>query len=489
MVRALKNLFLLTLILGVAATGLVSGHLVTQSLMALQARADVRAAGEGQSTQVDRYRNIELFQKVLRFVETNYVDDVDNRKLIEGAIKGMMDQLDPHSNFLDSKIYREMKIDTSGKFGGLGLEIGMQDSVLTVVSPIEDTPAWEAGIKPGDRIIKINGHSTKGLTLTESVSLMRGKTGSKAVLTIFRKGLDTPRDITLERKEIKISSTRSEVLEGGYGYIRLKTFSESAASDVEKALAQFEKKGPLKGLVFDLRYTPGGLLDQAVEVASLFLDKGIVVSSIGRDKDQREVKHVRTGKARLGFPVAILVNSSTASAAEIVAGALQDHQRAVIMGQPTFGKGSIQSVIDLGDDVGLKLTIARYYTPSGRSIQEKGVQPDIPLQEYDHDLLEKAKINQREFREKDLEGHLAASPNATPVKGDYSMDELYAIEKGADSRLKDTPSKEAESFEPIVFDPKKDYQIGEALNYLRSYELFKKITTAGKTTTSDASIQ
>ena len=429
----------------------------------------------------DRYENLELFQKVLHFVEQNYVDEVKNKDLMHGAIKGMLETLDPHSNFLPAEVFKDMKIDTSGKFGGLGIELGMKDGVLNVVAPIEDTPAWKAGVKPGDRIVKINGESTKGMTLVEAVSHLRGKRGSEVILTLYRDGFDKVRDYSMQRDIIKIQSVKQDELEPRFGYVRLTSFNENAASDVKKAIEKLEKKGKLKGLVFDLRTNPGGLLDQAVEVSSLFMDEGVVVSTIGRNRDQKEVKYARKGNARKDFPVAVLVNSSTASAAEIVAGAIQDNHRGIIMGAPTFGKGSVQTVIELAPDMGLKLTIARYYTPSGRSIQDRGVQPDIMLDDFDPKVLGEARRKQDSMREKDLKGHMV-NPDGdegapTPVaaaRPEYRTEELEAAIKKKDGKLAD----KADDDSPAKFNPKEDYQVREALNHLKSFELYKRIAAA-----------
>jgi carboxyl-terminal processing protease len=333
--------------------------------------------------------------------------------------------------------------------------------------------------------VKINSESTKGMTLVEAVSKMRGKKGTPVVLTIFREGFEQIKDISITRDIIKIQSVKNEVLEPRFGYVRLSSFNENAAADVKKAIEKMETKGEkLRGLVFDLRMNPGGLLDQAVEVSSLFIDEGVIVSTIGRNKDQKEVKYARKGNARKDFPVAILVNSSSASAAEIVAGALQDHKRAIIMGQPTFGKGSVQTVIELGQDLGLKLTIARYYTPSGRSIQEKGVNPDIVLDEYDPKLLAEARRKTEAFREKDLKGHMVNneedSTSSSKEKGEFKKEELETLGKKKDGRdskdSKDAKAKEEDEMAPMKFNPKEDYQVREALNYLKSYEIFKKLT-------------
>ncbi len=428
--------------------------------------------------QKGRYETLELFQKVLHFVETNYVEEVDKQTLIHGAIKGMLETLDPHSNFLPPEIYRDMKIDTSGQYGGLGLEMGLKDGVLTVVSPIEDSPAWRAGLRSGDRIVKINGETTKGMNLTEAVSKMKGKKGSEIKLGIFRKGLLKPKIVALVRDTIKIQSVKSEIIDEGFGYVRLTNFNENAAKDIKKAIARLDKKGSLRGLVFDLRNNPGGLLDQAVEVSSLFVDDGVIVSTRGRSREQ-EIRRARKGVARKDFPVAILVNSSTASAAEIVAGALQDHHRAIIMGTPTFGKGSVQTVIDLSNDMGLKLTIARYYTPSGKSIQELGVQPDVILEDFDSKLLAEARKKREEgVRERDLRGHIVNQDQPVEKTPEADRPEFSPEELEQLGENKGDSNREADDFAPQPFRPKEDYQVHEALNYLRSYEVFKRLATS-----------
>lgn len=515
--KMLKKVFLLSLVFGVAVFGISIGQNLSQTLTrnilahyAQAAPVSSSVAASPKAGEQDRYENLALFNKVLHFVEANYVDEVKNKELLYGAIKGMLESLDPHSNFLTPEIFKDMKIDTSGKFGGLGIEVGMKDNILTVIAPIEDTPAWKAGLKPNDRIVKINKESTKGMNLMEAVSKMRGKQGTTVGLSIYRDGFEKIKDISITREIIKIQAVKSEVLEPEYGYVRLASFNESAAADVKKAIDGLEKKHALKGLVFDLRMNPGGLLDQAVDVSSLFIDEGVVVSTIGRNHDQKDVKYAYKGKAFKDLPVAILVNSSTASAAEIVAGALQDHHRAIIMGQPTFGKGSVQTVIELGTDIGLKLTIAKYYTPSGRSIQEKGVQPDILLDDFDPKLLAEARRKQDYFRERDLKGHMI-NPDGSPDKDadnkdglkddkdkkdmsdnkdrkDYRPEELEALtqegkvkkKKGVagsdkgDKGAADKP-KEEDEMAPMKFNPKEDYQVREAVNYLKSFELFKKI--------------
>lgn len=471
--------------------GIGVGQNLTHQLAEIQmVRADVKA-DLSKDKQQDRYEYLELFNRVLQFVKANYVDEVKMKTLVEGAIKGMLETLDPHSNFLPPDVYKDMQIDTSGKFGGLGIEIGMKDNILTIMAPIEDTPAWKAGLRPNDRIVKINTESTKGMTLVEAVSKMRGKAKTPVTLSIYRQGFERFKELTIVRDVIKIQSVKNEVLEPQYGYVRLTTFNENAASDMKKAIDAMGKKSNLKGLVFDLRTNPGGLLDQAVEVASLFVDEGPIVSTMGRDHSQKDIKYARKGQAYKDLPVVILVNSSTASAAEIVAGALQDYHRAIILGQPTFGKGSVQTVIPLPPDMGLKLTIARYYTPSGRSIQEKGVQPDILLDEYDPKLLAQAKLKLDSFRERDLKGHMVNTDekdaDSKDAAKEFKKDELETLtHDGKDSSRKkgDDKSKsiggDEDDMRPYRMNPKEDYQVKQALQTLKSYDVFKN-TIGSKT--------
>lgn len=479
MTTFIKKVTTTLLVLSVAWLGITVGQTLTRQVYNSTAQA---ATDSSKEQQQNRYENLELFQKVLHFVEANYVDEVKNKDLMHGAIKGMLETLDPHSNFLPPEVFKDMKIDTSGKFGGIGIEIGMKDNVLTVIAPIEDTPAWKAGLKPNDRIVKILGESTKGMTLMEAVAKMRGKKGTDVKLSIYREGFKEIKDVAITRDIIKIQSVKSEDLEPGYGYVRLSSFNENAASDMKKAIDKLETKMKLKGLVFDLRTNPGGLLDQAVEVSSLFIDEGVIVSTIGRNRDQKEVKYAHKGMARKDIPVAVLVNSSSASAAEIVAGALQDHHRAIIMGQPTFGKGSVQTVIELGPDMGLKLTIARYYTPSGRSIQEKGVQPDILLDDFDSKVLAEARRKQDYMREKDLKGHMVNPDNEKAEKTaseEFKKEELEnLINKKKSDKSDKKDSRDDDDMSPMKFNAKEDYQVREAINYLKSYEIFKKISDA-----------
>lgn len=414
------------------------------------------------AVNTDRYEQLGLFQKVLYFVETNYVEDVKTKDLIYGAIKGMMDTLDPHSNFLPPEIFKDMKTETSGKFGGIGIEIGLKNSTLTVVSPIEDTPAHKAGLKAGDRILKINGDSTKGMSLSEAVTKMRGKRGSEVVLHIWRDGMDKPKEYRINRAEIKMQTAKSDELEPGFLYMRLTTFNERSYEDLKNIMNSYEKKkGPMRGLVFDLRNNPGGLLDQAVDVTSLFVEDVPVVSTAGRAEEKKVMK-AKKGMARKYFPVAVLVNGASASASEIVAGALQDHKRAVIMGQPTFGKGSVQTVIELQPDVGLKLTIARYYTPNGRSIQLTGIKPDLLLDDIDQKALDAATKKNAFIREKDLKHRMGNQDEEESPVEELIAEKDVKVEKA---------EKNEEDTKPFV--AKEDYQVRQALNYIKSYQIFR----------------
>ena len=326
------------------------------------------------------YENLQTFTNILAIVQKNYVEDVTTDQLVEGAINGMLTSLDPHSAYLTPDLYKELQVDTKGSFGGLGIEITVRNGVLTVVSPIEDTPAYRAGVKAGDQVIKIDGEFTKDMTLVEAVKKMRGPKGSKVILSIKREGVNSLFDVSLVREVIKIQSVKSKWLDKGYGYIRLAQFQERSANDVERALETWSREGAIEGIVLDLRNDPGGLLTQAVKVSDLFLDAGMIVYTDGRLENQKQKYFARRPGSYTDFPMVVLVNGGTASASEIVAGALQDHKRAVILGTTTFGKGSVQTILPLDDNSALRLTTARYYTPSGRSIQATGIVPDIVLE-------------------------------------------------------------------------------------------------------------
>jgi carboxyl-terminal processing protease len=311
-------------------------------------------------------------------VQSQYVDEVAPKDIIYNAIKGTLRGLDPHSSFLDPDMYREMQVETSGSFGGLGIEITLRDDVLTVVAPIEGTPAYRAGIQPGDRILKIEGLSTKDMQLADAVKRMRGKPGSKITVTIVREGWTEPKDFLITREQIRVQSVKNNQLEPGIEYIRLRQFQEQTSNDLETALEKYTKEGKIQGLVLDLRNNPGGLLTSAVEVTEKFLEPGkLVVYTEGRVRNQNMRFSSNAKRSFIDFPVVVLVNQGSASASEIVAGALQDYGRAVVLGTQSFGKGSVQTIIPLSDGSGLRLTTAKYFTPKGRSIHGKGITPDI----------------------------------------------------------------------------------------------------------------
>jgi carboxyl-terminal processing protease len=334
-------------------------------------------ASKGNETAAT-YENLRLFTEVLSIVQSQYVDEVAPKDIIYNAIKGTLRGLDPHSSFLDPEMYREMQVETSGSFGGLGIEITLRDDVLTVVAPIEGTPAYRAGIQPGDRILKIEGLSTKDMQLSDAVKRMRGKPGSKITITIVREGWAEPKDFFITREQIRVHSVRANQLEPGIEYIRLRQFQEQTANDLETSLDKYVKEGKIQGLVLDLRNNPGGLLTSAVEVTEKFLDSGkLVVYTEGRVRNQNMRFSANAKRVFSDFPIVVLVNQGSASASEIVAGALQDWGRAVVIGTQSFGKGSVQTIIPLSDGSGLRLTTAKYFTPKGRSIHGKGITPDI----------------------------------------------------------------------------------------------------------------
>jgi carboxyl-terminal processing protease len=334
-------------------------------------------ASKGNDTAAT-YENLRLFTEVLSIVQSQYVDEVAPKDIIYNAIKGTLRGLDPHSSFLDPEMSREMEVESSGSFGGLGIEITLRDDVLTVVAPIEGTPAYRAGIQPGDRILKIEGLSTKDMQLSDAVKRMRGKPGSKITISIVREGWAEPKDFFITREQIRVQSVRANQLEPGIEYIRLRQFQEQTANDLEVSLDKYVKEGKIQGLVLDLRNNPGGLLTSAVEVTEKFLESGkLVVYTEGRVRNQNMRFSSNAKRVFSDFPIVVLVNQGSASASEIVAGALQDWGRAVVIGTQSFGKGSVQTIIPLSDGSGLRLTTAKYFTPKGRSIHGKGITPDI----------------------------------------------------------------------------------------------------------------
>jgi carboxyl-terminal processing protease len=333
------------------------------------------------SASTGAYEHLKLFTEVLSIIQSQYVDELPPKEIIYGAIRGTLRGLDPHSSFLDPEMYREMQVETSGSFGGLGIEITLRDDVLTVVAPIEGTPAYRAGVLSGDRIVKIEGMPTKDMQLADAVKRMRGKPGTKITISIMREGWAEPKDFGITREQIRVQSVKTQELEPGIEYIRLRQFQEQTAADLEGLLDKYTKNGKVEGLVLDLRNNPGGLLTASVDVAEKFLEPGkLVVYTEGRVRNQNMQFKGQAKKGYTEFPMVVLVNQGSASASEIVAGALQDWGRAVVIGTQTFGKGSVQTIIPLSDGSGLRLTTAKYFTPKGRSIHGKGLSPDIAVE-------------------------------------------------------------------------------------------------------------
>lgn len=402
-----------------------------------------RWTAEGVRTEGETYENLKIFTEVLSLIQKNYVEEVSPKELVRGAIKGMLNSLDPHSSYMTPETYKEMQVETKGEFGGIGIQIGIKDGHLTVIAPIEGTPAERAGIKSGDRIIKINGESTKDMSLQDAVGKMRGPKGTSVTITIMREGFAEARDFTIIRDIIKIQSVRSKMLEDSIGYIRISQFQERTGSDLAEVLKNFEKEN-VSSLILDLRNNPGGLLSTAIEVTGEFIPPGKrVVTVKGRNGEKGE--YVTDGKRPYyDLPMIILVNEGSASASEIVAGALQDWGRSIVLGTPTFGKGSVQTVIPLSDGSGLRLTTAKYYTPKGKSIQNTGITPDI---------IVKGPKAVTTLREKDLERHLTKEQ-----KKDEGME-------------KKTPEREM----PHGVDEKEDIQLQRAIDVLKGWKVFKGI--------------
>ena len=417
----------------------------------------------------DTYNKLKIFSEVLSLIESNYVESVENDTIINGAIRGMVKALDPHTSYLPPASYKEMQVETTGKFGGLGIEISIRDGVLTVVSPIEETPAFKVGIKAGDKIIKIEEESTLDMTLQDAVSLLRGETGSPVTITIFRDSFKVPKEFTIVRAIIKVRSVVHKLYKKDIGYIKIRSFSKNTSVDLDKALAELEKK-EISKLILDLRNNPGGLLNQAVEVTDRFLNReNLIVYTKGRSDEQnmRFTSHDKV--AGVSYPLIVLVNSGSASASEIVAGALQDLNRAIILGTPTFGKGSVQTIIPLSDGSALRLTTARYYTPSGRVIQENGIEPDIIIErkipeelEEDDEKEPEEKTRLRRFlREKDLKKHLKGKSSIGDVKE----------ENNEESTIKKEETEETAINEDLV----KDNQLQHAVSLLSGWEVMKKM--------------
>ena len=399
---------------------------------------------------------LRTFTEVFSRIKADYVEPVEDKKLLEDAVQGMLAGLDPHSAYLDSESFRDMRVETEGQFGGLGIEVTMENGFVKVVSPIEDTPAARAGVKPGDLIIRLDDKAVKGMTLTEAVRVMRGKPGTDITLTIVREGATKPLKITLTRAIIKIQSVKSRMLEPGFGYVRITQFqagTDKGLADIIKKL-EAENKGALRGMVLDLRNNPGGVLNAAVGVSDAFLDKGLIVYTEGRVADSKMKLSATPGDLLNGTPIVVLINGGSASASEIVAGALQDHKRAVIMGTKSFGKGSVQTIVPISNGAALKITTARYFTPNGRSIQALGIVPDIVTEEA---KLTKSEAGDR-LKEADLARHLENGDEMTKPK-----------EEPKKEGKKDDKKKDETGKAPAV----EDYQLQEALNLLKGISFFR----------------
>ena len=469
---------------GLVCAGLVGGILISLQFSAI-AEKETRTGG----LPIEELRT---FAEVFNAIKQGYVEPVDDKKLITHAISGMLSNLDPHSAYLDADAFKDLQVGTQGEFGGLGIEVGMEDGLVKVVSPIEDTPAYRAGVKSGDLIYKLDDTVVKGLTLSEAVKRMRGKPKTQIRLGILRKGEAKPLELTLTREVIKVQSVKSKLVEEGYGYLRVTSFQENTAASVVKHLNDLYKPGPLKGLVLDLRNDPGGLLNGAVGVSAAFLPpKTLVTSTDGRTPDAKHqffaspedylrgnkedyIKNLPAEARKV--PMVVLVNAGSASASEIVAGALQDHKRALVLGTQTFGKGSVQTVLPLPGNTAIKLTTARYYTPLGRSIQAKGIVPDITVEETANGTT-----GGQRLREADLDHHLTndkekgtatSTGSVTPAKETPAKPQSKTPAKPKDSNGKENGDEPAEPPSRELAS-KSDYQLNQALNLLKGLQIMQ----------------
>ncbi len=427
-----KIILMVVLIFAIASAGILIGRWSISS----------------EGAEVEGYEELKVFTEAMSLIRKNYVEDAKPKDLIYGAIKGMLSSLDPHSGFMTPEMYKEMQVDTKGEFGGLGIQIGIKEGMLTVIAPIEDTPAYRAGIKAGDKIIKINNEFAKDMGLHDAVSKMRGAPSTSVRLTILRDGWKETKEFTIIREIIKIKSVKSKLLEDSIGYIKINQFQEQTATDLSNAMEKLTQE-KMNSLILDLRNNPGGLLNSAVDVTSQFLPAGKLVVFIKDKKDERQEYQSGKTKSNYTVPMVVLVNQGSASASEIVAGALKDWNRAVIIGTQTFGKGSVQSVIPLGDGSALRLTTARYYTPKEISIQTTGITPDIVVKAE----LKDGEKGRPAIREKDLERHLK------------------------NGEIEEKP-KEPEEVIPIEVDEKEDIQLQRAMDLLKTWRVFKELPKA-----------
>ncbi len=423
----------------ILALGILLGITLSVGTSVLADRANTSAS----TLPLDELRALsEVFSKV----KADYVEEVGDRELLEGAIRGMLSSLDPHSAYLNPEEFKELQVGTSGQFGGLGIEVTMEDGFVKVVTPIDDTPAMRAGIKAGDLIVRLDDTPVKGMTLNDAVRMMRGEPDTAITLTVVRDGIQQPFEVKITRAIIQVRSVRSEMLEQGFGYLRITNFQSATGEDVRKAVGELKKEsgGKLNGMVLDLRNNPGGVLGAAVSVSDAFLNKGKVVYTEGRARDAALDFNATPGDILNGAPLIVLVNAGSASASEIVAGALQDHQRAVVMGSPSFGKGSVQTIFPMSNNTAVKITTARYYTPAGRSIQAEGIIPDIKVEPLH---VTRNEENRRQLKEADLSGHLSNGRQPAP-----------------------TEEQEEDGDEPLA---SRDYVLNEALNLLKGLHILQ----------------
>ncbi len=412
------------------------------------ADSTVATAGEELEPRLPR-NELRVFAEAFNRISSAYVEEIDDKTLLENAIRGMLSQLDPHSAYLDAESFSDLQETTTGNYGGLGIEIGMENGFVKVIAPMDETPAANAGIESGDLIVQLDGSPVKGMSLTDAIETMRGEPGSDIKLTIVKTGQSSPTELTLTREIIKVASVRQRYLEDGYGYLRIAQFQSGTGDEVAKAIIRLKDEGDLDGLIIDLRNNPGGVLQSAVEVSDVFMEEGLIVYTAGR-LDEVQLKYNATGTDSIrGVPIVILVNEGSASASEIVAGALQDHGRAIIMGTNTFGKGSIQTILPLNNEKAIKLTTARYFTPSGKSIQAEGIVPDIWVE---RSTVTPIKSNPFRLKEKNLPKHLGSGTEESTAEAD---------------------STNAPSMELAI----QDYQLNEALTLLKGLHILSKQTT------------
>lgn len=449
-----KNTNILILLLGFCLGAMVSlcGSVLAEKDSPLSAGAE--------DVQTLPFEELRTFTEIFGRIKQDYVEQVSDKKLLEDAIRGMLSGLDPHSAYLASEEYKELQEGTTGQFGGLGIEVGMENGFVKVVSPIDDTPAQKAGIKAGDLIVRLDDKPVKGMTLAEAVKIMRGEPGSKIVLTVIREGEEAPLKFEITRDIIKVKSVKSRLLEKNYGYVRISSFQSGTGESLLEAIAELKKENDsaLKGIVLDLRNNPGGVLNAAVDVSDAFIESGLIVYTEGRIKNSEMRFNATPDDVLNGAPIVVLINGGSASASEIVAGALQDHKRAIIMGEKSFGKGSVQTILPTSNGAAVKLTTARYFTPSGRSIQAEGIEPDVTLARVKLEALEKGQIEG--IKEADLSGHLTnGNKQNKKSEDDDKVNEKEPVDKNSDEAGPDIDVR--------------DYPLHEALNLLKGVSIWK----------------